>query len=370
MGWKKLFMGLAVFIGWSFLTGAALPEEVPAALPGPGTIIPAFSLPVPVTEAQRAYLQLDGGDDFEPGNLPADIILVEILSVYCASCQMQAPYMNALYNRIQQDQELRDRVKIIAIGAGNDRRDISYFEDHYLFPVFPDPRFAVHNLLGAPATPFLMLTRPDGYGRLFVADAHLGRITDADKLWAMVRDAYKKDTPKIRLAAKEKPLKKIPYAPVIPIPKDELMDKVRKSLSVNGEEPQSMQELCLPGLGTVYVGTIKSTDKHVFARLVARRIPCVDCHNVFFICSFDERGRFLDFVPIQITKRYNREFTPGDIGKIKRHFVGKSVKDRISFNARVDAVTSATISSEVIFDSMNKTVLVYQELARLGYVAH
>lgn len=367
MGQKKRMMCLVVFIGWSFLTGSALPE-VPAGLLGPGTIIPAFSLPVPVTKAQRAYLKLDGGGDFQPGNIPVDIILVEIISVYCASCQMQAPYMNALYDRIQQDEELRDRVKIIAIGAGNDRRDISYFEEQYKFPVFPDPSFAVHNLVGAPATPFLMLTRPDGNGRLFVVDAHLGRITDADKLLAMVRDAYKKDIPKIRVATKQKALQKIPHAPVIPISKDELMDKVRKSLSGGSEEPRSIQELSLPEFGTVYVGTMKSTGKHVFARVVARRIPCADCHNVFFICSFDEGGKFLDFVPIQITKRYNRKFSSGDIGKIKTYFVGKSVEDRISFDAKVDAVTSATISSKVIFDSMNKTLLVYQELARLGYV--
>jgi hypothetical protein len=116
------------------------------------------------------------------------------------------------------------------------------------------------------------------------------------------------------------------------------------------------------------VGAFGSRHKHVFARVVARRVPCVDCHNVFFLYSFDEGGSFLEFLPIHITKKYNRKWDESDTNKMRGQFLGQSICNGMAFDPKIDAVTSATISSKVVFDSFKKTHLVYQRLLELGYM--
>lgn len=177
----------------------ALPES-PAGLPGPGTVIPAFSVPVPVDDTDKTYLKIVGGNDFQPGNITAEMVLIEIFSVYCAACQFLEPFMNELYSKIEKDPELNDRVKIIGIGVGNTKWDISYFKDTYKYPIVPDEDLKVHNLVGAPATPFLIFARPYGKGRLLVVDSHLGTVKDSDTLLSMVHKAYKADISTMKIA--------------------------------------------------------------------------------------------------------------------------------------------------------------------------
>jgi hypothetical protein len=155
---------------------------------------------------------------------------------------------------------------------------------------------------------------------------------------------------------------------VIPVSQDELMRKVRQSLSAAGRKPASIKKIVLDELGPVYVAAFSAERR--FARVVARTVPCMDCHDVFFVYSFDDQGKFLDFVPIHITKRYNREWEAEDFRKIWSPFAGKSIQSRVGFNPKADAVTSATMSSKLVFHSLNQTHAVYRELMQLGYITH
>ena len=343
-------------------------SKVPEGLPGLGTAIPAFSIPVPISKVDKSYLKLDKEAKFRPGDMEATLVLIEVFSVYCAACQYQAPFMNKLYSKIEKDPELKNRVKMIGIGAGNDKWDIAEYEDIYRFPIMPDEDYEFHNLVGAPATPFLIFARPYGQGRLMVVDSHLGKLQDSDKLLSMVREAFKVDISKLTITPKKKPALGAQADLVIPLSDSELMEKVRQSLSGLGEEISDINKIMLPKLGTVYAGTLEKAKTPVFARVVARRIPCIDCHDVFYIYSFDDEGRFLQFVPIAIYKLNNEEWDARDIRKTQDHFKGKSLLKDIPFNAKVDAVTSATISSKLVFDSMGKTKLIYKKLIDLGYI--
>jgi peroxiredoxin len=349
--------------------GVAL-SKLPYSFPAPGSLLPDFSLPVPPNDADKTYLNVMGKNGFRAESIAGDVLLIEILSMYCAACQAQAPYMNELYRKIEKDPELKHRIKMIGIGAGNSDEELAYYRSTYEvpFPLFPDPDFTVHNLMGAPRTPLLIFARPDGQGRLFVVDTHLGWLKDSDKLLVMVRKADSAEVPKVAVAPKEEWSREVDQDLALPISEDELMKKVRQALSSAGEEPTSIEKLVLPDLGTVYVGAFGTRHKRVFARLVARRVPCVDCHNVFFLYSFDDEGSVLGFLPIHITKKYNREWDETDTNKIRGHFLGKSICKEMAFDPKVDAVTSATISSKVVFDSFNKTHLVYQRLLELGYI--
>jgi hypothetical protein len=154
---------------------------------------------------------------------------------------------------------------------------------------------------------------------------------------------------------------------VIPVSEEELMETVRQALSAGGAQSSSIKKVVLDEFGAVYVANIGNGKSPVFARFVARGVPCGDCHDVFFVYCFDNVG-FLKFIPVSITKRYNQTWNVQDVEKIESRFVGKSFQERLAFDPSVDAVTSATMSSKIVFHSLNETRDVYQKLVDLGMV--
>ncbi len=370
-GLKKIIIALPIIlflIGFTLFNQGEALSKVPEGLPGPGAVLPAFSVMAPKNPAYRSYLRLDKETTLKPGELDADLIIIEVFNVYCASCNFMAPYMNELFAKINKDPELKDHVKMMGIGAGNDIWDISDYEDRYNFPIVPDDEYKFHNLVGQPPTPFLIFAKPYGQGRLIVVDTHLGRLADSDKLLSMARKAFETDISTIAVApGKERPSPE-EEGLVMPISESDLIEKVRQSLSLAGEIKDDIKKILLPEFGTVYEGVLKKSNKPIFARIVSRKIPCMDCHNIFYVYSFDSEGKFLYFIPIEIFKLDNEEWDEEDVAKIQNHFKGKSLLEDMHFNPKVDAVTSATISSELIFDSMGKTRQVLEKLIELGYI--
>lgn len=359
-----LIMAMVTF----FLAGPARGEGSKN-LPGRGTVIPAFSLPAPSGPAEKSYLMLNGEKSFQPGNLKAKLVLIEVFNVYCASCQFMRPYMNELYTKIEKDPELKGQVIMMGIGAGNDHWDIDLEKASYKFPIFPDADYEFHNLVGKPSTPFLIFAKPYTGGRLLVVNSHLGRLENSDKLLAMTRAAYNTDISEIASPLHAEVYQGTEERPAIPISEEELMKKVRASLSEKGEELIEIKKIVLPQFGPVYIGTLLNSREGTFARVVARKIPCSDCHDVFFVYSFDDKGEFLKFIPISISKLGNESWDEADVNKIRNSFRNKSLLREIPFHAEIDAVTAATISSKLIYDSINKTRSLIEKLVDLGYMS-
>lgn len=277
-------------------------------------------------------------------------------------------YINELYARIEKDAELKDNVKILGIAVGNNNDDIAFEEKKYLFPIIPDNNFKFHQLVGEPPTPLFIFARPYGKGRLLVVDSHLGRLEDTDKLFAMVNAAIKKSISGSPAALGKKQDYKMPDELAIPVTDSELAYMIGQSMVVNGENADKIEKINLKELGDVYTGVLKTSKRRLFARVVARKIPCVDCHDVFFVYSFDDAGNFIQFIPISISKLDNEKWDEKDINKFQNNFKGKSLLKERRFNPKVDAITSATISSRVIFNSMGATGPIVRKLTDMGYI--
>jgi hypothetical protein len=277
-------------------------------------------------------------------------------------------YINELYARIEKDAELKNRVKIIGIAVGNNKNDVAFEEKKYDFPIIPDDKLEFHQLVGEPPTPFFIFARPDGKGRLLVLDSYLGRLEDTDKLFSMVKAAMRKSTPESPVTLANKQDKMVREELVIPITENELMKKISLSLVVKGKHPDKIEKINLKELGDVYKGVLSGSNRPVFARVVARKIPCIDCHDVFYIYSFDDTGKFMQFVPISISKLDNEDWNEKDINKMRNNFKGKSLLKERYFNPKVDAISSATISSKLIYNSMGETELVIRKLIDMGYI--
>ncbi|MDQ1331127.1 MAG: hypothetical protein QG578_1393 [Thermodesulfobacteriota bacterium] len=277
-------------------------------------------------------------------------------------------YINELYAGIEKDAELKNNVKIIGIAVGNNKFDIDFVEKKYDFPIVPDEKFEFHHLVGEPPTPFFIFARPYGKGRLLVVDSFLGRLEDKEKLFSMVKNAFKLSTAGSDITINKKPDEKAKEELVLPVTESELMEKVSQSLAVEGKRPGKIEKINLKELGDVYTWAPGGSARRVFARVVARKIPCVDCHDVFYIYSFDDTGKFIKFIPISISKLDNEKWDEKDINKMQNNFTGKSLLKERPFNAKVDAVSSATISSKLIYNSMGETGLVMRKLIDMGYI--
>jgi len=277
-------------------------------------------------------------------------------------------YINELFARIEKDAELKNSVKIIGIAAGNNENDIAFEEKKYEYPIIPDDKYEFHQLVGQPPTPFFIFARPYGRGRLLVVDSYLGRLEDTDKLFSMVNTALKTGTTKSVVTLNKKIDDKVQKELVLPITENELMKKVSQSLVAEGEYPDKIEKINLKELGEVYTGVLGGSKRRIFARVVARKIPCVDCHDVFYIYSFDDTGKFIQFIPISISKLDNEEWDEKDMNKMNNNFKGKLLLKERRFNPKVDAISSATISSKLIYNSMGETELVMRKLIDMGYI--
>ncbi|HBD07231.1 MAG TPA: redoxin [Syntrophobacteraceae bacterium] len=140
-------------------------------------------LPAPQEPGERAYLGLKTGDSFKIPQIAADLVIVEIFSMYCPYCQKEAPRVNELYDLISKQSNLRRRIKMIGIGAGNSVFEVKVFQDQYQvpFPLLPDGDFKLHKLVGEVRTPYFIAleTRSDGWHRVLYS--RVGGIDDPQK---------------------------------------------------------------------------------------------------------------------------------------------------------------------------------------------
>ena len=127
--------------------------------------LPEFELPLPADEAHRVYLGLGSENTaFSVADIDADIVLIELFSMYCPFCQEEAPLVNELYELMNDLPQSGPRVKIIGIGASNSEFEVNHFRSTYQvqFPLFPDQDMAIYKALSGAGTPGFIGVRLSG----------------------------------------------------------------------------------------------------------------------------------------------------------------------------------------------------------------
>jgi peroxiredoxin len=344
----------------------------------PGDTFPSIYLDQPSAPEEQNYLGLSYEEKKQKitiADINAELVVVEFMNRYCPSCQAQVPIMNRSYALIEGQPELKSKVRLIGIAAGNNNEELKGFkkEQEIPFPLFQDSEFIAYDTIGDPGgTPFTILVRRIN-NRFIVLSTHLGRISSAEDLVKDIRDALEVDPQAVHTLAKEKALPQADSRVLkLTLTEKEILWQVRQSMQASfkpDKEATSIKitKIKLPGSGTVFRGarTDKGKREIFYAKLISRNPTCDVCHGIHFIVTFDRKGTIKDFSPVHLTKYGNVNWSAADVDLMKNKIVGRSLLQHKTFNPKVDAVSMATMSSALIYNSLNKLQATVTELQRL-----
>jgi len=341
----------------------------------PGDTLPRLSFTQPLAAEEMNYLRLpdEGRGADKPvavvlNDLDAELLVVEFMNCYCPSCQAQAPLMNAACRAIEGLPDFRQKVRIIGVAAGNSFEELTAFkkEQAIPFPLLQDPDFIAYDAIGTPdGTPFTLLARRVN-GRFIVLSTHLGRIGSAEELANDIQSALTSEPAAIQAMARAKAR---PLADgrmlKLKIPEKEQRRLVMQSMgaaeaAVRQTAPVRITKIVLPKSGVIYRG--EAAGETLYAKVISRKPTCDVCHGLHFIVIFNREGIITGFTPIHLTKYGNITWTDADIAFMRERIVGRSMLTQKPFSHATDAVSSATMSSALIFNSLNKLSAVFNEL--------
>lgn len=183
---KKIYLTLPVItILLLTLVSPVLPANKP---PAKGETLPVFNLPIPKSSTEKGYLGLSGDGFFKIPQIKTKVVIVEIYSMYCPYCQKDAPGINELYNLIEKNPDLKNKIKMIGIGAGNTSFEVETYKKTYQvpFPLFPDKDFVVHKACGEVRTPYFIVVKINDDGTHQIVHAQLGNYPGAEPFLEIV----------------------------------------------------------------------------------------------------------------------------------------------------------------------------------------
>jgi len=326
--------------------------------------LPGVQLFDALTPAQRAYLGLGASGPFTIGAVRGDLVVVEFFNSSCYACALMAPVMDLAWRQVDARTELKDRVRFVGIGVGNTPEQVRDFHDRYdtPFPMIADPEFAAFDALGtAEGTPYLLLLRRGTDGTL-AARAQVGHIPKADVVVAAIEAALA-DAPPVDATPRElagsgwRALKP-------PLTEAELTARLIAAAAEAGLVGSVVAPVKVSADETFY--RLTAAGKSLWAMVAGRAKVCNVCHDIFFIVVFDDGGLVVNLAPIMMTKYKNVEFDEKDVAFLKTRVVGRLLSREIVFDPTVDAVSTATMSSALVFDTLRRLRETWSGMVRDG----
>ena len=318
-----------------------------------GGVFPDMEFGPLLAPEDYAHLGLAGREGgFRLGEIPGELLVVEFFSPYCLTCQRQATYLEAFHGAVRGG-DLADRVRLLTVGVGSRGKHLRKFRDELglAYPITADPFFERLLELGDPGgTPFtVFLLRREG--RWILADFHLGFQGDTE-LMTRSRALVEGRAEVVADTAEDGDRD---YHPPLGLSEVQQAQRARQFLSrvAGGDVP--VATVVLPDRGRVYQGlAADGSPSGLFVRIASRDPVCDVCHAVHFLFAFDAAGRVRGFEPIHVTKYGNETWSAADVARLRGRLQDRPMAE-LAFDPEVDAVTSATMSSALIFDEMRRS---------------
>jgi peroxiredoxin len=311
----------------------------------PGGVFPDLEVQGLLAPGDYAALGLSGREGgFRLTDVPGELLILEFFNRYCLTCWRQAPQFES-FLRLAGPGGIEGRARILSVGSGNSAKELAQFraEHKVTYPLAPDPWFDLYNELGEPGgTPFTVFLRRNG-AQWILVDHHVGFFGD------------------VELLARARTILKDPEALPPPAAEGERAalaaddsSQAAEFLSKVAGRPVAAREIQLPAAGRVYQAVADGAPLDLFARVATRTPVCDLCHPIRFAFAFGEDGNLRAFEPLYVTKMGNMPWSEEDRSKFTSRLSAKRMFE-IDFDPDVDAVTSATMSSALIYDEVRRT---------------
>ena len=340
-------------------------RETPLAI---GETLPNIRIVHRVEAEDGRQLGLPSRRSFRFQDIDADLIVLEVMNVNCSGCRTETSTMVEVHRRIETDSTLSGRVKVVALAAGNPEREIGPFKKLFAveYPIIPDAELKTADRLGAFEVPYHLVLRRLG-DELVVVEGFAGVVDDAVDYLENLRGLLDIDPSGLSAPKQDRVSQSFPQAE-LPISEDELLVLMTERLAKRGWRVMGSEKVQLGAHGSVYLveAAEDGTARVLFARTESRKPVCTTCEDGHFMYLFDIEGRIVHFVPIQLSKDQNKPWDEHDVRAIEQRLLGRSVRESFAFDPQVDAVTSATVTSELIFMGLQKAAGIYAELKRRG----
>lgn len=281
------------------------------------------------------------------GAIGGDLLIVEFFNKYCLTCWHMAPQLET-FSELLEPGGLGQRVKILSIGAGNNVKELQEFRREFgvEYAMAPDPMFdlfyALGDRAGTPVT-FFLLRKDDGW---VIGEAHTGFYGDAALLARARVLLHSWDQPGTAPSRASAAIMAHSVAN---------QEMVRQFLSrVRGDDVR-LQVLDLGDALFLYQAVDAGGRPLGLYGRVGRRGPICDlCHPITFLLAFDDDGAVRGFESVNVTKFGNALWDEQDEARLRKRLVDRPVFN-LPFDPDVDAVTSATMSSALIFDEVRRS---------------
>ncbi len=371
---KKGFLLILVPLFCSLIPGGFAFGQSTHKVTRSGDLFPPHTFPAPTSWGDLNYFGLSEEKPFTLGDIQADLVVLELINIYCTSCQEQGPIYNEVFDLVKKDPITKDKVKWVGVGVGNNETEVEFFrrEKGIPFPVLPDFHFNLYKAIGGPGgvrTPFTLLIRKDKKGRGIVVASHTGFRGNKRELLDEIKAALQYDLAYLNIEKGKRMV--LPAAAKLkpPIADEELLKKIKEGMPPPGGVVKEIRRIP-PKEQYLYVGKVevKAEKKHYFAKVASWPPFCDICHDIHFIYVFDEEAKITNLIPVHLPKGYNKVWNERDIEAMKNRLIGRSLLKPFEFNHHVDAVSGATITSMVIFYRLNEGKKAYTRLMKHGYV--
>ena len=318
----------------------------------------------------RGFFSLFTKKNLAIADINSEIILVEFFNSYCTSCQAQAPVMNEVYKSVQKNPMLRKKVRFIGIGSGNNEHEVEQFKERQEvpFPLIADQRFSFYDAMGEPGgTPFMLVLKKRG-NEAVVVGTHNGLTKNISFFINCLTTAAEQDIATLTRRVTEHEIPSgDPRQLRLNLTQKQSLEQVSKSMAaacVNCGPLSDIKQITLSSGDTLCTAATEIDGKTLtlYSKVFSLQPVCDVCHGIHYIITFDTNGIIRDFMPLHLTKYGNVDWNEYDIETMRKQLMGKRLKKDIVFDPAIDAITSATMSSALIFKGVNELRLVYKEL--------
>jgi AhpC/TSA family len=345
-----------------------------------GDFFPEFSFPMVQAKSDVEYLGLPTkffglvrGETFSLQDVKADLIFLEFMNKYCFSCQLQAPVLGQVFSMVDKDPQLKGRIKFIGIGVGNNEKEVESFkaEKQIPFPFLADPKFLVYESIGEPGVAPLSLHLRKTAAGLLVTYLKAGLTKAPDRILKDLTHSLTADVDVLLKEFKDPSFQHFRAPEMrLGLSEQQLLKKAQECMSSPQWKLLHIAKVASPDERGIYVAEAQAGKKkfYLFARLVSRAPICDICHAVHFLYAFDQKGMILNFLPLEVTKEDNLPWNAQEVARMRSRLVGRSILHPVDFDAKLDSISSATMTSILIVDAINKARRHYEGLKRMGYI--